>query len=92
MGYRVFIHFEGAIEVDIAADPIALDLWDAALADAWAEVSPEATSEAVSTIEYEIVGVKNTETCDDCGGQAPYIIGCPDGAEICQPCFDAGTH
>ena len=32
------------------------------------------------------------ETCDDCGAQVDTIIGCPDGAEICQACFDAGAH
>jgi hypothetical protein len=30
--------------------------------------------------------------CSDCGSMVPYIIGCPDGAEICQSCFDAGGH
>lgn len=33
-----------------------------------------------------------TETCDDCGATVQFIIGCPDGAEICQACFDAGHH
>lgn len=33
-----------------------------------------------------------TETCSDCGAKVAYIIGCPDGAEICQDCFDAGNH
>jgi len=31
-------------------------------------------------------------TCSDCGDKVPSIIGCPDGAEICQACFDAGRH
>lgn len=30
--------------------------------------------------------------CDDCGAEVSRIIGCPDGAEICQRCFDAGNH
>ena len=30
--------------------------------------------------------------CDDCGAEVPYIKGCPDGAEICQACFDSGKH
>lgn len=34
----------------------------------------------------------DTEECSDCGARVQYIIGCPDGAEICQDCFDAGNH
>lgn len=30
--------------------------------------------------------------CDECGKDVDHIIGCPDGAEICQACFDAGAH
>ena len=30
--------------------------------------------------------------CDDCGDAFEEIVGCPDGAEICQSCFDAGGH
>jgi hypothetical protein len=32
------------------------------------------------------------KACDDCGKQVNEVIGCPDGAEICQACFDAGHH
>lgn len=35
---------------------------------------------------------ERTTTCDDCGAEVKEIIGCPDGAEICQACFDAGNH
>ncbi len=28
--------------------------------------------------------------CDECGEKCIRIIGCPDGREICQDCFDAG--
>lgn len=31
-------------------------------------------------------------TCDDCGSRVDTVIGCPDGAEICQACFDGGAH
>lgn len=34
----------------------------------------------------------NTETCSECKARVPEIISCPDGAEICQRCFDAGLH
>ena len=30
--------------------------------------------------------------CSDCKAEVKYIIGCPDGAEICQECFDSGKH
>jgi hypothetical protein len=32
--------------------------------------------------------------CDDCGSliEDGQVIGCPDGAEVCQDCFDAGRH
>lgn len=30
--------------------------------------------------------------CDECGQKVATIMGCPDGAEICQRCFDAGYH
>jgi hypothetical protein len=30
--------------------------------------------------------------CSDCGAEVPYIIGCHDGGEICQDCFDNGAH
>ena len=32
------------------------------------------------------------QKCDDCGAEAPSMVGCPDGAEICQPCFNEGRH
>jgi hypothetical protein len=31
-------------------------------------------------------------TCDECGAQVEEVIGCPDGKEICQQCFDQGSH
>lgn len=31
-------------------------------------------------------------TCDECGAEVTEIVGCPDGAEICRTCFDAGGH
>lgn len=31
-------------------------------------------------------------TCSECGSHPEKIIGCPDGAEVCQECFDAGVH
>lgn len=48
----------------------------------------EATSIALTL--KGVVTAKNT--CDDCGAQVESVIGCPDGAEICQDCFDNGNH
>jgi hypothetical protein len=30
--------------------------------------------------------------CEKCGETVPYVIQGPDGAEICQDCFDAGQQ
>ena len=30
------------------------------------------------------------DKCDECGETVPSVIGCPDGSEVCQDCFDAG--
>lgn len=36
---------------------------------------------------------KSTESnCSDCGQSVGSIVGCPDGAEVCQPCFESGAH
>lgn len=40
---------------------------------------------------YESAGTKDN-VCSDCGTHVDSIIGCPDGAEICQACFDSGAH
>ncbi len=42
----------------------------------------------------DIDDVEKVEYCDDCKAPLPRsgCIGCPDGAEICQDCFDAGRH
>ena len=32
------------------------------------------------------------DQCDKCKETVPYVIGCPDGTELCQDCFDAGQH
>ncbi len=33
-----------------------------------------------------------TVECSECGKRISSVLGCPDGAEICQSCFDNGTH
>lgn len=32
------------------------------------------------------------DKCDECGEIVPYVIGTPDGAVVCQDCFDEGQH
>ena len=32
------------------------------------------------------------DKCSNCGEVVPYVIGCPDGTELCQDCFDAQQH
>lgn len=34
----------------------------------------------------------NTSTCTECEDKFAQVIGCPDGAEVCQACFDAALH
>lgn len=41
--------------------------------------------------EYE-VNSKSLSTCSNCGAEVESIVGSPDGAEVCQQCFDAGGH
>lgn len=36
--------------------------------------------------------VESTSVCDECGASDASMVGCPDGAEICQDCFNAGLH
>ena len=46
-------------------------------------------------INYLSIGVSevhNLSACSECGKQVESIIGCPDGVEVCQQCFDAGRH
>jgi hypothetical protein len=38
----------------------------------------------------KLLGTANR--CNKCGEVVPYVIGCPDGVELCQDCFDAGQH
>lgn len=44
---------------------------------------------------YSVDSYENVMTCSECKEPAPInggLIGCPDGAEICQDCFNAGKH
>lgn len=42
---------------------------------------------------FEEAKDENTTTvCGECGAYTDHIIGCPDGAEVCQACFDNGAR
>lgn len=35
---------------------------------------------------------KDITSCSECGEHVDSIVGCPDGSEVCQQCFDASSH
>jgi len=55
-----------------------------------------ASEDAIATLNQlisearQLVG--SAKTCSSCGEIVPYVIGCPDGAEVCQECFNSGQH
>ncbi len=54
----------------------------------------EITSEdAIATLNQLILEARQllgtADKCDKCKETVPYVIGCPDGTELCQDCFDA---
>jgi len=57
----------------------------------------EITSEdAIATFNQFILEARQllgtAGKCPKCEAVVPYVIGCPDGTEVCQDCFDAGQH
>jgi hypothetical protein len=57
----------------------------------------EITSEdAVATLNQLILEARQllgtADKCSRCQAIVPYVIGCPDGAELCQDCFNASQH
>ena len=57
----------------------------------------EPTSEDTITILNQLILearqlLGTADKCSRCQAIVPYVIGCPDGAELCQECFDAGQH
>jgi hypothetical protein len=55
----------------------------------------EPTSEdSIATLNQLILDARQrlgtADKCSRCQAIVPYVIGCPDGAELCQDCFDAG--
>lgn len=78
---------EGALEVDETAvvsrgdDPGAYVM-------AWLWISNTEAGIADGEEKEE----EGDQICSECGAEVNEIIGCPDGAEICRACFDAGKH
>ena len=64
--------------------------------DSWVcitpEVYPDFEKSLTEMLNACIQQSGEVSACDVCGANVPHIIGCPDGSEICQDCFDAGTH
>lgn len=48
----------------------------------WSEFDPEG----------ELFETHHKSKCSDCGQTVSSLMGCPDGAEVCQDCFNAGAH
>lgn len=52
--------------------------------------------DAIATLNQVIMGARKVlgtaDKCDRCGEAVPYVLGCPDGAEVCRDCFEAGQH
>ena len=40
----------------------------------------------------QIDEIRDLEKCPDCGAFVTEVVGCPDGAEVCRDCFNAGRH
>ena len=49
------------------------------------------TAEGEELMKVVDAANQTDDKCEECG-QTPANIGCPDGAQICQRCFDAGYH
>ena len=57
----------------------------------------EPTSEdTIATLNQLILEARQllgtADRCSKCGDLVPYVIGCPDGTEVCQDCFDANQE
>jgi hypothetical protein len=59
-------------------------------------VSEHPSEDYIATLNQLILDARKllgtADKCDACGEIVHYVIGCPDGTEVCQDCFDAGQH
>jgi hypothetical protein len=64
--------------------------------DAAGEPLERTSEDAIAALNQLILEARQlmgtAETCCECGATVAYIIGCPNGTDICQDCFDAGDH
>ena len=56
----------------------------------------QASEDSIATLNQLVLGARQllgtADKCQKCRVIVPYVIGCPDGTELCQDCFDAGHH
>jgi len=76
-------------------DSIARLRYEGELNEAGESYEP-VSEDAIATLNELILKARQllgiAEKCDACGETVAYIIVCPDGAELCQNCFDGGKH
>lgn len=46
----------------------------------------------VDALRAAIAKARVNDRCDDCNSECDEFMICPDGAEICHDCFNAGAH
>jgi hypothetical protein len=60
------------------------------------KVSERPSEDYIATLNQLILDARKlmgtADQCHECKESVPYVIGCPDGVELCQDCFDAGQH
>lgn len=56
----------------------------------WNISGEDAADERNEMIEEAMRILGALSKCDHCDAEVPYSIGCPDGREVCQDCFDNG--
>jgi hypothetical protein len=61
-----------------------------------ANLSDRPSEDFIATLNQVIMDARQllgtADKCAECGEVVPYVIGCPDGTELCQDCFDAGQQ
>ena len=54
------------------------------------------SEDSIATLNQFILEARQllgtADKCGVCGETVPYVIGCPDGTELCQDCFDANQQ
>ena len=59
-------------------------------------LSDRPSEDFITTLNQLIMDARQllgtADKCDKCKQLVPYGIGCPDGTELCQDCFDAGQQ